>query len=157
MTSPHEHATFRAVGDQDRSGPGRDNGPLLVAPGSATNREFGLFEIEVAPGGSTPTVHYHTGFSESFYVLEGEIVLHLDGSEHTARAGDFAYVPRYSHHGFTNRSDEPARMLILFTPGIPREDYFRELGELFQRDQPPTDEEIDTIALRHDQINVRDA
>ena len=30
-------------------------------------------------------------------------------------------------HGFRNESGEPASMLILFTPGAPREDYFERV------------------------------
>jgi quercetin dioxygenase-like cupin family protein len=41
-----------------------------------------------------------------------------------AVVGDFLFVPEGGVHGFRNESGEPASMLLLFTPGAPREDYF---------------------------------
>ena len=32
--------------------------------------------------------------------------------------------------GFSNSSGAPARMLIVFAPGPPREEYFRELADI---------------------------
>ncbi len=155
MTAPNIGDGFRPVADQSHADPIQSRGPLLIAPGSVTNGEFGLFEINVSPGDSTPSAHYHTTFSESFYILEGRIDLRLGDSIHTAGPGDFAYVPRSGVHGFTNATTEPARMLILFAPGIAREDYFAELIELYSRPEPPTTAEIDAVARRHDQVNLR--
>ncbi len=156
MTSPTPDAVFRSVSDQDRSGPG-DAGPLLVAPSRVTDGEFGMFEIEIAAGSAPVTPHYHTGFTESFYVLDGTVGLRLGEDEVIAGPGDFAFVPRNGLHGFRNAGDQSARLLIIFTPGIPREEYFRELGELYRSAEPPTREEVDAVARRHDQVNVHDA
>lgn len=155
MTAPSSDAVFRAVSEQDRSGPGAV-GPLLVAPSSVTDGEFGMFEIEIAAGSSPVVPHYHTGFTESFYVIEGTVGLRLGDDEVVAGPGDFAFVPRNGLHGFRNAGDETARLLIIFTPGIPREEYFRELAELYQLSTSPTREEIDAVALRHDQVNVHE-
>lgn len=38
----------------------------------------------------------------------------------------------------------------------PREEYFRELIELHVNDPDPTPEQIDAVAARHDQVNLRD-
>jgi hypothetical protein len=46
-------------------------------------------------------------------------------------------------------------MLILFTPGIEREVYFADMADLYADDIPPTPEQIDAVARRHDQINIR--
>ena len=93
----------------------------LVAPGSATNGQFGLFEwnMQAGKGGAEP--HFHKNISESFFVIEGEVRL-FDGKKWvTARVGDFLYVPQGGVHGFRNESGEAASMLIFFTPGAPRE------------------------------------
>ena len=37
-------------------------------------------------------------------------------------------------HGFRNESGEPASMLLLFTPGAPREDYFETLADAARRE-----------------------
>ncbi len=74
-----------------------------------------------------PDPHFHRSISESFYVLSGTISL-FDGSSWVdGTPGDFLYVPQGGVHGFRNESGEPASMLILFTPGAPREDYFERV------------------------------
>ena len=62
-------------------------------------------------------MHIHPAFDETFYVLEGTIVLRL--GDHTRDAGSdtVAFVPRGTPHTFANPSDKPARMLVLVTPG----------------------------------------
>ena len=62
---------------------------------------------------------------------------------------DFFFVPEGGIHGFSNDSDEPASMLILFTPGAPREDYFETLASL-ARGFTMTEEERAAFMLRHD-------
>lgn len=155
MTAPTDPAlVFRPREDQPHAtADGR--GPRLVATGEATEGEFGLFEIEVGAGGGTSSPHYHTGFTESFYVLEGSVRLRLGTEERVAHAGDFAFVARNAVHGFTNDSDSTALMLILFTPGVAREHYFREIAQLYKDHEHPTPEEIDAVAVRHDQFNLR--
>jgi len=48
---------------------------VFTAPGSATNGQYGLFEWNMTGtrGGADP--HFHTTFSESFYVMEGTVRL----------------------------------------------------------------------------------
>jgi quercetin dioxygenase-like cupin family protein len=122
----------------------------FVAPGSVTNGEFGLFEwrMEARQPGARP--HFHKTFSESFYVLEGEITL-LDGDEWTkAGEGDFLYVPSHRPHAFRNDSDAPVRMLILFSPGIARENFFLEVRNA--KNFSP--EELVAFYESHDQYNL---
>ena len=83
----------------------------------------------------------------------------LTGEEWTtAHAGDLVYVPRSGVHGFRAAGpDIGARFLILFTPGIPRADYFRawwSCTPVAGRRRPR--KEIDAFALQHDQLNLRD-
>lgn len=141
------------MNQQGRSGPG-SGGPLLVGPSSPTDDEFGILEIGVAVGATAVTSRHHSGFIESFYVLEGVVKLRLGDEKVVAGPGDFAFVPRNGLHRFQYAGNETARMLIIFTPGIPREEYFRELGELYRCRMSPTRQEIDAVALRHDQVNV---
>ncbi|MCU1603690.1 MAG: conserved rane protein of unknown function, putative Cupin 2 conserved barrel domain [Modestobacter sp.] len=152
MTYLPDPATFSRRGDQSCAGPTR-----FLATGSQTRGDFGLFEVTVDPGGSGPGPHLHRTFSESFHVLEGELAV-LTGEEWTTvSAGDLLYVPRSSVHGFRAAGpDVGARFLMLFTPGIPREEYFEGLLELHAGGRTPSTTEIDAFALRHDQLNLRD-
>jgi quercetin dioxygenase-like cupin family protein len=63
--------------------------------------------------------------------------------------GDYLYVPPGGIHGFKNVTGEPASMLILFTPGAPREEYFETLAELYGG-KDLGDEERAEFYLRHD-------
>lgn len=65
-------------------------------------------------GKMTP-LHTHPDSDETMYVLEGEILMHLDGQEHTVSAGGIAVAPRGLPHAFMVVSPE-ARLLCLHTP-----------------------------------------
>jgi quercetin dioxygenase-like cupin family protein len=151
MTHLPDPATFSRRADQRTAGRTR-----FVATGAQTRGDFGLFEVRMSPGGSGPGPHLHRTFSESFLVLEGALAV-LSGAEWTtAHAGDLVYVPRSGVHGFRSAGpDTGARFLILFTPGIPREDYFEGLLALHADGRVPTTAEVDAFALRHDQLNLR--
>jgi mannose-6-phosphate isomerase-like protein (cupin superfamily) len=128
-----------------------------VGLGSQTDGDYGLFDVLLPAGAPGPGLHYHEHFSESFYVLEGRIEIITDDESAVVGAGELAYVPRRGIHGFRNgSSDSDTRMLILFTPGAPREEYFDGLAALHADGRIPTIEEIDEHALRHDQINIRE-
>jgi quercetin dioxygenase-like cupin family protein len=126
----------------------------LVATGADTDGRYGLFrwEMAAAPGGPSP--HYHRTFSESFYVIDGRVSLYdgIDWREGTV--GDFLYLPPGGVHAFRNDSGAPASMLILFAPGPPREQYFRELSERIASGHQGTDEERTAFLARHDQYEV---
>jgi quercetin dioxygenase-like cupin family protein len=126
----------------------------FVAPGSVTKGEFGLFRWEMAPNAGGPDPHIHRTFSESFYVLEGRVRLFDGASWAEAIAGDFLYVPKNGIHAFRNESAEPAAMLILFAPGLPREEYFKALAENARVGRTMTDEERTAFLAEHDQYLV---
>jgi mannose-6-phosphate isomerase-like protein (cupin superfamily) len=124
-----------------------------LATGASTDGQYGLYRWNMAPGVGGPPLHFHRTISESFFVLSGVVTL-LDGErEVQARSGDFLYVPPGGLHGFGNRSDDAASMLILFAPGAPREGYFEGLLELAQG-RKMTPEESDAFFTHHDNIYV---
>jgi hypothetical protein len=69
-----------------------------------------------------------------------------------ATAGDFLYVPQGGVHAFRNESGEPASMLLLFTPGAPREPYFEEVGGVGELSEA----ERQAFFLHHDTYWVGD-
>lgn len=73
-----------------------------------------LFEARMEQGKVTP-LHTHPA-DETMYVLDGEILMHLDGSEHQVAAGGVALAPRGIPHAFMVVS-AVARLLCLHTPG----------------------------------------
>lgn len=157
MSYPHPPAVVVARDDQPFAAGTPDSRVRFLGLGSHTNRDYGLFEYHLPAGATGARPHYHQGFSESFYILEGRIAVLSDDRQIVASAGDLVYVPRLGIHGFDNASeDQPGRFLILFVPGAPRQGYFEGLYRLRAQSQEPTVEEIDQLARRFDQINIRD-
>src|SRR5438552_15426777 len=113
----------------------------FVAPGAVTGGDFGLFRWDMPRRTSGPGLHFHRGFSESFYVLSGTVTLYNGETPLEVPQGGFLFVPPGGVHGFCNGTDEPASMLILFAPGIAREKYFEELPEIRTSGRTPTGEQ----------------
>jgi quercetin dioxygenase-like cupin family protein len=126
----------------------------FVAPGSLTSGRFGLFRWDMAPHAGGPDPHFHTTFSESFYVLDGTVRLGDGTRWRDATAGDYLYVPEGGVHAFRNDGDAPASMLIVFAPGSPRERYFEELADLAASGRTLSAEEWTELCARHDQYMV---
>lgn len=126
----------------------------FVAPGSATRRQFGLFRRDMTPRSGGPDAHFHRTFSESFYVLRGTVRFYDGSGWVDATAGDFLYVPKGGIHAFSNDSDKPASMLILFAPGYARERYFIEVDEIARSGRELSDAEWTELYARHDQYMV---
>ena len=134
------------------------NGPTsslrMVAPGSATGGRYGLVEYHVAPHSPGASPHFHRTFSESFYVLSGELTIFAAGEWRPYGPGDYALVHEGGAHGFRNDGDEEAAFLILFAPGIARERFFNEMAELRRSGRTLTPEEMTAFYARHDQVMV---
>ena len=129
----------------------------VVATSAATGGRYSLYRIDLAPrsGGAKP--HLHTRFAESFTVLAGEVALYDGATWVPAVEGDHLFVPECGVHGFRNDTDVPAALLMMSTPGAPREDYFAELAEVFASGRELSAEEWTALYARHDQVMVQGA
>ena len=96
------------------------------ATAAETGGTFLLFEDVMSRGKSTP-LHTHPQVDETLYVLEGEILLHIDGEEQRIGSGGVALAPRGVPHAFLVTS-ETARILCLETPGS-SEAFYRGASE----------------------------
>ncbi|GAB2576333.1 cupin domain-containing protein [Streptomyces capparidis] len=145
------NAVFRpADTPPDISSPGGST--HYLATGESTGGEFGLYKAVLGPRSPGAKAHFHRAISESFYILSGELEL-FDGERWvTGREGDFLYVPVGGLHAFRNATDEPMSMLMLFTPGAPREEYFERVAEMTRRGG----EELKQFRVRHDSYFVED-
>ena len=68
----------------------------------------------IHPGGWLKP-HFHS-FEESLYILEGELLMQLDGKVHRLRKGDFTLQPVGVWHALGNAGSEAVRMLSVNTP-----------------------------------------
>ena len=97
-----------------------------VATAAETGGAYLMFEDALELGKVTP-LHLHAHADETFYLLEGEILLHLDGKQRSLHAGGIAIIPRGVPHAFQATSNH-ARMLCLQTPGN-GEAFYRRASE----------------------------
>jgi len=88
------------------------------------------------PGAKGPPLHTHA-FDETFYALEGELVFQVGDGLITVTAGEVAFALGGAPHTFTNRSDEPARFLIVCTPAGFEREFARRAAALAGIEPPP--------------------
>jgi quercetin dioxygenase-like cupin family protein len=145
-------AVFRShdLGHDLEMGPGGTKTSYL-ATGQLTGGQFGLYQWDMSGAGG-PSPHFHRSISESFYVTRGTVSLYNGDQWRSAVAGDFLYVPQGGIHAFRNESGAPASMLILFTPGAPREAYFEALAKVRAEGRTMSPEEEAELLRRHDQF-----
>lgn len=143
-------ATFRPVNHEPELRTVSGVETHYLATGKSTNSQFGLYRWDTGPTATGPKPHFHRSITESFFVISGTMRL-FDGTKWIdGKAGDFLFVPEGGIHAFRNESGEPASMLILFTPGAPREGYFEGLAEIGATGRKPSEEEMMEFYLRHD-------
>lgn len=152
-TTGEVSATYRPASTPPEL-PRRGGSASYLATGASTGGRFGLYrwDMDAHPSGADP--HFHRTFTESFYVLSGTVQLNDGGRWFDGSPGDFVHVPEGGLHGFRNTSGEPASLLIIFTPGAPREAYFEGLVEMAEGRWKPSEEEFREFCERHDNIYV---
>ena len=94
----------------------------------------------MSPGKRTP-LHTHPHADETFYLLDGSMLLHIEGVEHEVRTGGVAVIPRGVPHGVLG-PPAGARMLCLHTPGG-GEDFYRTASEPALPGQPAVAVDLD--------------
>lgn len=92
-----------------------------------TDGAYTLCETITAPGGGVPP-HIQHRDTEAFYVLDGTYTFMLNGDIVEAGPGEHIFIPVGAVHSFQNGGSEPARMLILNSPGGVHEAFFKEVG-----------------------------
>lgn len=80
-----------------------------------TGGDFFLFEDFMVQGKTTP-LHRHPAIAETIYMLEGSLLVHVDGAELAVGPGGVAMFPRGIAHALLVTSPT-ARVLCMQTPG----------------------------------------
>ncbi len=127
----------------------RDEGESIPAAGVehtfllGSDRSQGRLSVEqftVPPGQTGAVPHVHGDHDECFYVLSGELTVQTASGDHTLQAGDLAYAPLGSVHGFRNdHHSELAIALCISTPAG-YEGFFREVRDAEAKGEPLIDE-----------------
>jgi len=136
-------ATIRNSGEGEQrwfSGGGKHT---WLATSEETGGAFLLFEFVGEQGKVTP-VHIHPASDETFYALDGEILLDLAGDRLELSTGGVVVIPRGVLHAFMVTSPQ-ARMLTMQTPGRD-EAFFRIASEPAPVGSQPIPVDFDRIA-----------
>lgn len=115
--NPQDGQILSVVGDTYR----------LVITGEQTGGAYAAIDMLIPPKGG-PGPHAHANFQESFYVLEGEIVVKTKAQSFVARKGSFVNIPKGGVvHNFKNETDTIAHLWCVVVPaGL--EKFFQEIG-----------------------------
>jgi len=95
-----------------------------------------LVENVVPPHSAGPPLHRHD-FEEAFYLLEGQLIFQVGDVLVTKGAGELAFAPRNVAHALANRSDVPARYLLVCTPAGFERHFARMAAEAAGVEPPP--------------------
>jgi quercetin dioxygenase-like cupin family protein len=112
-----------------------------------------MFEDTLQRGKTTP-LHLHPSEEATIYVIEGEVLLHVEGEEHRIGTGGCFMTPRGVPHAFKVLSDT-ARLLCALTPGA-AEAFYRDAGEPSPsgEDRPPDFARLRAAAERSPSIEI---
>ena len=104
----------------------------ILVSGKDTNNAFAAIDMLVPPKGG-PGPHAHADIEETFYVIEGEVVVRSETQTYTARKGAFVRIPRGGAiHSFTNESQSVAHLLCVVVPAGGLVPMFEEMGQPVQ-------------------------
>jgi quercetin dioxygenase-like cupin family protein len=98
----------------------------MKATTAETGGSFAMWEDDVVRGKTTP-LHMHPNQDEAIYVLEGEILVHVDGEDHRVGERGLFVAPRGVPHAFLVTS-ETAHLLAVISPGD-GEAFYRNVSE----------------------------
>jgi quercetin dioxygenase-like cupin family protein len=91
-----------------------------------TGGAFVMLEDRMVRGKTTP-MHLHPEQDEAIYVLDGEVLVDIEGEQTSVHRGGLFFAPRGVPHAFMVTS-ETAHVLSVQTPGT-GEAFYRDAGE----------------------------
>lgn len=136
FTTPDDQPVYRLLNSDAR----------MLASGLQTGGDLTVVESSGLRGHSTPR-HRHLLATETFVLLEGEMLIQVGDERREARAGHVAVLPRGIPHSFAVISAS-VRYLTLHTPGG-FDEFVRDLSDAAAGDGPPDPDLLKAVAARH--------
>lgn len=129
--------------------------PAIPFPGHLTAQlahahdleaNLAVLELTLPPKTFGAPPHVHSREDEFFYVLEGTV--HFLEREETvvAEKGTLMMLPRGHLHGFWNPTDEPARMLLMISPGE-FAGFFDEVVARIKKENPDSPQKVGALLI----------
>ena len=123
----------------------------IKAGASQTGGRLIQLVVRDSRGAGTP-LHIHHDADESFYVIAGEITVHVGGERFDATAGDYVFAPMGIPHAFTVTS-EHVELLVTFAGagtegplGSGVHGFFSQVGTPVASDIEPPQPEMPDVA-----------
>ena len=89
---------------------------FVVKAGEIREGSGATFLEYVTKKGEEPPDHTHATEDEMFYVLEGEVTFQCGNQTFEVQQGGFIFLPRGLKHGYTIRSENPVRLIVVTAP-----------------------------------------
>jgi quercetin dioxygenase-like cupin family protein len=89
---------------------------FMVKAGEAQEGSGAAVLEYVTRQGEEPPDHTHRTEDEMFYVLEGAITFRCGGESFDLEKGGFIFLPRGIQHGYTIRSEDAVRLIVVTAP-----------------------------------------
>ncbi|MCM6773740.1 cupin domain-containing protein [Nocardia sp. CDC159] len=121
----------------------------LLEDSERTEGLFGANRLLLPAGADGTRPHHHDRSTEFFYILGGTMEFVVDGQRHSVTRGGLVVVPPGVTHAFGAAPDGPAEFFAVLTPGLPRFEYFRQLGRIARGEA-----DWDSMDGLHDRFDV---
>lgn len=91
-------------------------GLRILLSGAATGGRLAVVDCEIAEATAGPPLHTHPASGETFNVISGQLLVHLEGDLHVLGPDDVLHVPRGAAHTFATPPGEGARFVSIHSP-----------------------------------------
>ncbi|MBL8383441.1 MAG: cupin domain-containing protein [Burkholderiales bacterium] len=88
----------------------------LIGPETVGSQNIELLLGVLSGEGSRALPHMHPGIDQVCYMLQGRAVAEVGGQTRELGPGDACFFPAGEFHTFTKVSEEPVRVLVMYTP-----------------------------------------
>ncbi|GAB2938137.1 hypothetical protein GCM10027280_27960 [Micromonospora polyrhachis] len=120
----------------------------LLADADDTHGALTVNRAFLAKGSPGAPPHFHTRMAETFFVIDGVLQVLAGEQILTLEKGDLLVVPPHLPHAFAPAPGEEADVLVSFSPGIARFDYYRLLERVYKGEADP--KEIGASSEKYD-------
>ncbi|WP_020667161.1 cupin domain-containing protein [Amycolatopsis nigrescens] len=111
----------------------------LLADSGGTGGALTVNRAKLDRGSAGAPPHFHTRATEFFFVLGGSLQVLTGERVLTLTEGDFLAVPPRLPHAFAPAPGADADLLVVFTPGMDRFDYYRLLDRVRRGEADPAE------------------
>jgi mannose-6-phosphate isomerase-like protein (cupin superfamily) len=115
----------------------------FIATREHTQGRFTIYETVTPPGHGAMT-HIHSKETESFLILEGQLVVQSNDVAYDLAPGDFITFPKGCSYSFRNEASESVRFVTFLNPGG-LEDFLEIVGQPIGADATSHEPTIESI------------